>query len=143
MRKRMAALFSAILLLLAACSPASAGEQEDTKVTLTIMGKKTDMEKDYIQRIFQLYEQSGRCRLRIISMEDASYDAAIQEAFSSGEAPDILFQFNNSGLNMGHFNDPSIACEAYRKSTENLKSYMQRQWSFVGGIAGTFREMEI
>ena len=44
---------------------------------------------------------------------------------------------------MGHFNDPSTACEAYRKSTENLKSYMQRQWSFVGGIAGTFREMEI
>ena len=35
----------------------------------------------------------------------------------------------------------SIACEAYRQSTENLKSYMQRQWSLVGGMAGTFREM--
>ena len=31
---------------------------------------------------------------------------------------------------------------AYRQSTENLKSYMQRQWSLVGGIAGTIREME-
>ena len=29
----------------------------------------------------------------------------------------------------------------YRQSTENLKSYMQRQWSLVGGMAGTFREM--
>ena len=38
--------------------------------------------------------------------------------------------------------NPSIACEAYRQSTENLKSYMQRQWSLVGGMAGTFREME-
>ena len=38
--------------------------------------------------------------------------------------------------------NPSMACEAYRQSTENLKSYMQRQWSLVGGMAGTFRQME-
>ena len=36
----------------------------------------------------------------------------------------------------------STGREAYRQSTENLKSYMQRQWSLVGGMAGTFREME-
>ena len=34
-----------------------------------------------------------------------------------------------------------MAFEAYRQSMENLKSYMQRQWSLVGGMAGTFREM--
>ena len=43
---------------------------------------------------------------------------------------------------MEHFDNPKMACEAYRQSTENLKSYMQRQWSLVGGMAGTFREME-
>ncbi len=43
---------------------------------------------------------------------------------------------------MEHFDNPSMACEAYRQSTEKLKSYMQRQWSLVGGMAGTFREME-
>ena len=43
---------------------------------------------------------------------------------------------------MEHFDNPQVACEAYWQSTENLKSYMQRQWSLVGGIAGTFREME-
>ena len=43
---------------------------------------------------------------------------------------------------MEHFDNPKIAREAYRQSTENLKSYMQRQWSLVGGMAGTFREME-
>ncbi len=43
---------------------------------------------------------------------------------------------------MGHFDNPKMACEAYRQSTEKLKSYMQRQWSLVGGMAGTFREME-
>lgn len=26
-----------------------------------------------------------------------------------------------------------MACEAYRQSTENLKSYMRHQWSLVGG----------
>ncbi len=38
--------------------------------------------------------------------------------------------------------NPSIVCETYRQSTENLKSYMQCQWGLVGGMAGTFREME-
>jgi len=30
----------------------------------------------------------------------------------------------------------------YGKRTEDLKSCMQRQWNLVGGMAGTFREME-
>ncbi|MBD5393963.1 MAG: NAD(P)/FAD-dependent oxidoreductase [Lachnospiraceae bacterium] len=43
---------------------------------------------------------------------------------------------------MEHFDNPQMAYEAYQQSTENLKSYMQRQWSLVGGMADTFREME-
>ena len=43
---------------------------------------------------------------------------------------------------IGHFDNPQVACEAYWQSTENLKSYMQRQWSLLGGTAGTLREME-
>ena len=43
---------------------------------------------------------------------------------------------------MEHFDNPQVAREAYRQSTEKLKSYMRRQWSLVGGMAGTFREME-
>ncbi len=35
-----------------------------------------------------------------------------------------------------------MACEVYWQRTENLKSYMQRQWSLVRGMAGTFREMD-
>lgn len=42
----------------------------------------------------------------------------------------------------GQFDNPSMVHEAYRRSTENLKSYMERQWSLVGGMAGTFKEME-
>ncbi len=43
---------------------------------------------------------------------------------------------------MEHFDNPETVREAYGQSTENLKSYMQRQWSLVGGMAGTFRDME-
>ena len=43
---------------------------------------------------------------------------------------------------MGNFDEPQMAYEIYRQSTESLKSYMQCQWSLVGGMAGTFREME-
>ena len=42
---------------------------------------------------------------------------------------------------MENFDNPETVREAYRQSMENLKSYMQRQWSLVGGMAGTFREM--
>ncbi len=43
---------------------------------------------------------------------------------------------------MEHFDNPQMAYKVYKRGTENLKSYMQRQWSLVGGMAGTFREME-
>ncbi len=43
---------------------------------------------------------------------------------------------------MEHFDNPSMVCEAYRQSTDNLKSYIQRQRNLLGGMAGTFREME-
>lgn len=41
-----------------------------------------------------------------------------------------------------HFDNPPMVYEAYRQSTNNLKVYMERQWSFVGGMADTFREMK-
>lgn len=41
-----------------------------------------------------------------------------------------------------YFHYPETVREAYRVRTENMKAYMQRQWSLVGGMTGTFREME-
>ena len=126
----MTALFAAMLLLLTACSPASPGGQDDGKVTLTIMGKKNDMEKAYMQRIFRLYEESGRGRIRVIGLDDAdaSYDAAVREAFSSGEAPDILFHFNDSGLNTLNVEDQFVRLdgEAWVPDlTDGARAYCQ------------------
>ena len=33
-----------------------------------------------------------------------------------------------------------VGREAYRQGAKYLKSHMQRQWSLVGRMAGTFRE---
>jgi len=41
-----------------------------------------------------------------------------------------------------HFCNMEMIYAGYRRNTESLKSYMQRQWSLVGGMADTFREME-
>lgn len=40
-----------------------------------------------------------------------------------------------------HFENMEMLYRDYRCSTEGLKSYMQRQWSLLGGMADTFRQM--
>ncbi|MDE7298097.1 MAG: NAD(P)/FAD-dependent oxidoreductase [Lachnospiraceae bacterium] len=42
----------------------------------------------------------------------------------------------------GHLDDPAAALAEYREATRLLKSYMERQWSLVAGMAAAFREME-
>lgn len=41
-----------------------------------------------------------------------------------------------------HFENMELIYAEYRRNIEGLHSYMQRQWSLVGGLAETFREME-
>lgn len=42
-----------------------------------------------------------------------------------------------------HFDDADAVRADYRKRTEQLCAYMKRQWSFVGRMADTFREMRL
>lgn len=42
-----------------------------------------------------------------------------------------------------HFDDLDLVYADYRRDTRQLKSYMERQWSFVGRMAGTFSEMTL
>ena len=43
----------------------------------------------------------------------------------------------------GHFGALDRIYADYRRNTQPLKSYMERQWDFVGRMAGTFSEMRI
>ena len=42
-----------------------------------------------------------------------------------------------------HFDALNMIYADYQRDTQQLKSYMERQWSFVGRMAGTFSEMII
>lgn len=42
----------------------------------------------------------------------------------------------------GSFSEPEKAAAEYENSTEPLRVYMERQWRFVGSIAGTFSDMK-
>ncbi len=92
--KPLLALTLALLLLLplAACRR----EQADS---LTLMGKESDLDKSYIQKILRLYEDSTGRELRLISIEDAEYETRAAELFEKGQAPDIFLHFNNADLN--------------------------------------------
>lgn len=90
---RLLALSLALLLL-----PSCGGPQQDDSTTISIMGKKTDLEKSYMQTIFRLYEQETGNHLQIISYEDDSFETLAVEAFEKGNAPDILMHFHNAGL---------------------------------------------
>ena len=42
-----------------------------------------------------------------------------------------------------HFDSLDMIYTDYQRDTQQLKSYMERQWNFVGRMAGTFSEMVI
>ncbi len=42
-----------------------------------------------------------------------------------------------------HFDSLDMIYADYQRDTQQLKSYMERQWNFVGRMAGTFSEMVI
>lgn len=139
MRKRITALCLAMLFLLTACGSITGDGPDDGKTTLTIMGKQSDMEKSYIQRIFQLYEQSGSCHLDIIYVDETvnDYDAVVREAFSSGEAPDILFHFNDTGLHMMDVDEQFVCLdeEAWVTDlTDGAKAYCQDSEGHLLGL---------
>lgn len=90
-------LLLSMMLLLTSCSAFSSKSSD--KADLTIMGKATDMEKSYMTRIFDLYEETTGKRLDIIKVEDSEFETAAEKAFKGNNKPDVLMHFNNSGLN--------------------------------------------
>ena len=42
-----------------------------------------------------------------------------------------------------HFDEPVCVLDDYQQRTKMLKTYMERQWNFVAGLADTFSEMKL
>ena len=91
---------SALLALALALLPAGcgAGGDDASGVTLTVMGKKTDVQKSYLTKMFGLYEQATGNKLKIVSFEDSEFETAAAERFAAGDVPDIFMHFHNSDL---------------------------------------------
>ncbi len=68
-------------------------------VTLTLLGRKSDMEKSYMTSIFQQYQTATGNKLNIIQYEDADFETEAAEDFREGNIPDIFMHFHNADLN--------------------------------------------
>ena len=94
--KRLALLLVAAILMLTSCGGDSGASSAPV---LTVMGRKSDMEKSYMTSIFDLYEKSTGNRLDVISYEDASFETEAAKEFSAGHIPDVFIHFHNADLN--------------------------------------------
>lgn len=99
-------------------------------VTLTIMGKKSDLGKSYMTAIFQRYEEKTGNRLEIIAYEDSEFEAAAARDFENGDIPDIFLHFHNADLtrfntaeNFYYLNGESWEADL----TESARDYCQDQ----------------
>ncbi len=94
MKKRLLAGLMALLIAvpLTSCRRAEAGN------SLTLLGKQSDLERDYMTAVFDLYERSTGNKLKLIAIEDSGFESEAAKLFESGDAPDIFLHFNNSDL---------------------------------------------
>ena len=95
---------SVLLVFITACSLISCNgilrtSDSSKEVTLTIMGKKSDLEKNYINSIFEQYQKATGNKLKIISVDDVDFETTASQKFAEGDAPDILMHFHNADLN--------------------------------------------
>ncbi len=96
--KKKLAFFPALALAAALCLLSACGPKEDGRVTLTLMGKKTDLAKNYMTRIFEQYEKETGNELEILAYEDEEFEEAAAKKAEEGDLPDLMMHFNNSDL---------------------------------------------
>lgn len=92
MKKFLALLLSALMLLpLGGCAGRSGK-------TITVMGKKSDLDKSYMREIFSLYKKETGTKIKLITYSDEEYEERAAEAFAAGDVPDIFQHFHNADL---------------------------------------------
>lgn len=103
MKKMRKPLLSILLVFTMILSLAACGKKQQAvnpnSVTLTLMGKKSDLNKSYMTSIFDQYEKATGNKLDIISIEDADYENVASQRIADGEVPDIFLHFHNADLN--------------------------------------------
>ena len=99
MKRRITALFLALLTMACALNLTSCGGREgQVENSLIIWGKESTIETSYIQKIIQLYEEKTENHVQTVSFEDADFEEEAAALYQKGEMPDILLHFNDSDL---------------------------------------------
>lgn len=98
-------LMLAVSFFLISCSKNDNKSDDGKSVTLTIMGKKSDLEKSYMKNIFEQYKNTTGNKLDIISYEDEEFETSAAEKFAENEVPDIFMHFNNADLKRFNITD--------------------------------------
>ena len=89
------AVFAALSLLFTGCLGINS---KSDAVTITIMGRKSDLAKSYMTSIFEQYEKATGNKIKPIAFEDSAFESTAAEKFAHGEVPDIFMHFHNSDL---------------------------------------------
>lgn len=95
--KKVLSVFTALVMIF--CLTSCTGGSSSDEKTLTLMGKTSDVEKSYLTKIIEMYEETTGNKIDIISFEDNEYEEEAAEEFKDGNAPDLFLHFNNSSLN--------------------------------------------
>lgn len=136
---------------------------KDDKLVLGVSVTDTDKTEEYYAKFLEYMRRkhglviSKRLREEKWLMPrirpDFHIDFAIGRVLFAGEIAGFLNPMGegiSAALESGYlaacairenFCDPVKAAEEYRKAAAPLRTYMERQWRFVGSIAGTFSEM--
>ena len=88
-----------VLLLMTAFFSVSCAPDRHEGITITIMGKESDLRKSYMTSIFDQYQKATGNRLNIISYKDSDFEIEAAKEFSAGNVPDIFLHFHNADLN--------------------------------------------
>ncbi len=98
MKRTLIIILALILIPMASLTGCLDSDKLSGAVTITVMGRKSDLAKSYMTRIFRMYEEKTGNRIKPVSFEDAEFEDRAAERFASGDVPDIFMHFHNSDL---------------------------------------------
>lgn len=131
MIKRFLVVFLAVLVAISCTACLKTDEFEATvndETTLTILGKKSHVEMNYISKIFDLYYRNTGKKIKPIAIENDKFEEKATKMFDEGKIPDLMFLFNdadlarfNSTQNFMYLNDEKWTSELVDSALEYSK----------------------
>ena len=76
----------------------SNSSSSNAEITLTLYGNAEDIEKPYMQTIFDLYEEETGSTLDIVGIDQDNFENVALTKFQTGDIPDLFMHFGGYGL---------------------------------------------